>query len=198
MYTQVGQQVGRLAMRGDRTMFLFTFADEDATGSDSPAAQKALLRKRFENSGWECPQILDALDASRRSLFRPCKPDTHGSAQGLWTRGRVTLVGDAACASHCWRARVRRWPWWRRISSRENCAALTGIMPKLLGDTRICSGHSFSEKQMAALRFAGAFAPKSKFALFLRNQIFNLMAIPWVADLAVGRDLADNIALPDY
>ena len=53
-------------------------------------------------------------------------------------------------------------------------------------------------KQKAALRFAGAFAPKSKFGLFLRNQIFNLMAIRWIADLAIGHDLADNIALPDY
>ncbi len=53
-------------------------------------------------------------------------------------------------------------------------------------------------KQKAALRFAGAFAPKSKFALFLRNQIFKLMAIPWIADRAVGRDIADNLVLPDY
>ena len=49
-----------------------------------------------------------------------------------------------------------------------------------------------------AIRFAGTFAPKSNFAQFLRNQIFKLMAIPWIADLAVGRDLADRIALPDY
>ena len=54
------------------------------------------------------------------------------------------------------------------------------------------------KKQKAALRFAGTFAPKSKFSLFLRNQIFNLLTIPWIADLAVGRDFADNIALPDY
>jgi len=40
--------------------------------------------------------------------------------------------------------------------------------------------------------------PKSKFGLFLRNQIFELLAIPWIADLAIGHDLADNIALPDY
>jgi hypothetical protein len=53
-------------------------------------------------------------------------------------------------------------------------------------------------KQKAALRFAGAFAPKSRFGLFLRNQIFNLLAIRWIADLAIGDDLADKIALPDY
>ncbi len=54
------------------------------------------------------------------------------------------------------------------------------------------------KKQKAALRFAGTFAPKSNFALFLRNQVFRLMAIPGIADFAVGRDLADAIALPNY
>ncbi len=33
MYTQVGQQVARFAMRDDRTMFLFTFADNDIGGA---------------------------------------------------------------------------------------------------------------------------------------------------------------------
>ncbi|MGH9550970.1 MAG: hypothetical protein ACRD3W_16430, partial [Terriglobales bacterium] len=53
-------------------------------------------------------------------------------------------------------------------------------------------------KQKAALRFAGVFAPKSRFSMFLNNQIFKLLAIPWIADLAVGRDFADHIALPNY
>jgi 2-polyprenyl-6-methoxyphenol hydroxylase-like FAD-dependent oxidoreductase len=54
------------------------------------------------------------------------------------------------------------------------------------------------EKQKAALRFAGFFAPRSNLGLFFRNQIMKLLTIPWIADLAVGRDLADNIALPEY
>ena len=33
---------------------------------------------------------------------------------------------------------------------------------------------------------------------FLRNRIFDLLAIPGIADLAIGRDLADKISLPDY
>jgi 2-polyprenyl-6-methoxyphenol hydroxylase-like FAD-dependent oxidoreductase len=53
-------------------------------------------------------------------------------------------------------------------------------------------------KQKSALRFAGTFAPKSQFSLFMRNLFMNLMTIPWVADLVVGHDLADNIVLPQY
>ena len=54
------------------------------------------------------------------------------------------------------------------------------------------------KKQKVALRFAGSFAPKSRFSMFLRNQIFNLLRIGWIANLVVGRDLADHIELPDY
>ncbi len=53
-------------------------------------------------------------------------------------------------------------------------------------------------KQKGALRFAGFFAPKSKLALFARNQIMNLMRLPWIAELAMGRDMADKIKIPDY
>jgi 2-polyprenyl-6-methoxyphenol hydroxylase-like FAD-dependent oxidoreductase len=69
MYSQVGQEVGRFAMRGGRTMFLLIFADEEAAGGDDLQAQKALLRKRFGRSGWECPQILEALDAVEDLYF---------------------------------------------------------------------------------------------------------------------------------
>ena len=100
MYTQVGQQVGRFAMRDDRTMFLFIFRDDDVAGSDGPQAQKALLRKRFGNSGWECPHILDALDATDDLYFDRVSQIRMNPQQGLWTRGRVTLIGDAAsCVS---------------------------------------------------------------------------------------------------
>jgi 2-polyprenyl-6-methoxyphenol hydroxylase-like FAD-dependent oxidoreductase len=53
-------------------------------------------------------------------------------------------------------------------------------------------------KQAAAASFAAAFAPKSAFGVWLRNQVTRLMAIGPVADLAVGRNLRDNIDLPDY
>ncbi len=198
MYTQVGQQVGRFALHDDRTMFLFIFADESAAGADDVNAQKALLRKRFKNGGWECPQILDALDRADDFYFDRVSQIRMDPQQGLWTRGRVTLVGDAAsCVSF--------------LAGQGSALAMIAAYI-LAGELRQAGGdyaRAFQRyqnlfgpfvfnKQKAALRFAGAFAPKSKFAMFLRNRIFNLMAIPWVADLAVGRDLSDRIVLPDY
>ena len=198
MYTEVGQQVARFAMRDDRTMFLFIIRDEHMTGAEDLQAQKALLRRRFGNSGWECPQILDALDATDNLYFDRVSQIRMDPNDGLWTRGRVTLAGDAAfCVSF--------------LAGQGSALAMVASYI-LAGELHRANGDYATAfrryqdlfapfvlaKQKAALRFASAFAPKSKFGLFLRNQIFNLMAIPWIADLAAGRDLVDTIVLPNY
>jgi 2-polyprenyl-6-methoxyphenol hydroxylase-like FAD-dependent oxidoreductase len=200
MYTEVGQQVGRFAMRGDRTLFLFTFAAPEIEGTaiDDIKAQKALLRKRFGESGWECPKILEALDGVKELYFDRVSQVFMGPQTGSWTRDRVTLVGDAAfCVS---------------LLAGQGCALAMTAAYILAGELHR-AGPDYAtafaryqerfapfvlEKQKAALRFAGTFAPKSKFSMFLRNRVMNLMNIPLVADLAAGRDLADNLTLPEY
>jgi 2-polyprenyl-6-methoxyphenol hydroxylase-like FAD-dependent oxidoreductase len=59
-------------------------------------------------------------------------------------------------------------------------------------------GPFVAAKQESALRFAGFFAPKSRMSLFLRNQVMNLLRVRWIADRAIGQDLVDRIALPEY
>jgi hypothetical protein len=34
--------------------------------------------------------------------------------------------------------------------------------------------------------------------MFMRNQVMKLMAIPFITDLAVGREIRDEIELPEY
>ena len=53
-------------------------------------------------------------------------------------------------------------------------------------------------KQRGAERFAAAFAPKTRWGLFLRNQVIRAFAIPGLARLAFGRDIIDTLLLPDY
>ena len=198
MYTEVGQQVVRFAMRDDRTMFLFTFQDDDIGGADTVEAQKALLRKRFGASGWECPQILDALDTADDLYFDRVSQVRMDAEQGLWTRGRVTLVGDAACCVSLLAGQGSALAMVAAYILGGELHRAKGDFAQAFGRYQQRFGPFVFKKQKAALRFAGTFAPKSKFTLFLRNQIFNLMAVPWVANLAVGRDLADRIELPDY
>src|SRR5262249_7580618 len=100
MYGMPRRMLGRVALHGDRTLFLFVFtADPDV---DSPTeelalpAQKTLLRKRFGDGQWECPRILDALDGAQNFYFDRVSQIRMTS----WSQGRVALVGDAAfCVS---------------------------------------------------------------------------------------------------
>jgi 2-polyprenyl-6-methoxyphenol hydroxylase-like FAD-dependent oxidoreductase len=198
LYTEVGQQVGRFTMRGDRTLFLFTFADPDEAGPCDLSSQKALLRRRFGSSGWECPQILDALEAANNLYFDRVSQIRMDEHEGLWTRGRVTLVGDAASC-------VSLLAGQGTALAMVAAYILAGELHRSKGDyaeafARYQSlfGPFVREKQKAALRFAGFFAPKSNFSLFLRNQVMKLLDVPWIADLTVGRDIADRIPLPQY
>lgn len=199
LYTQVGQQIARFAMREDRTMFLFTFAEESTDSAIGDiGTQKALLHRRFGNSGWECPQILEALDSTSDLYFDRVSQIQMEPDQGLWTRGRVTLIGDAAsCASLL----------AGQGSGLAMVAAyvLAGELHRADSDYATAFrryqelfGPFVFGKQKAALRFAGTFAPKSRWALFLQNQIMNLLRIRWVADLAIRRSLTDDITLPEY
>ena len=200
MYTEVHQQVGRFTMRGDRTLFLFTFADDDAddAGPGDIQSQKALLRRRFGKSGWECPRILEALDAANDLYFDRVSQIRMDRREGLWTQGRVTLLGDAAsCVS---------------LLAGQGCALAMVAAYILAGELHRAGGdyaQAFARyqelfapfvqgKQKAALRFAGFFAPKSKLSLFVRNQVMNLLRIRWVADRAITSDLVDKLALPEY
>jgi len=193
-HTDVGQQVGRFAMRDDRTMFLFIFTDRTPDIPEDLPGQKACLRERFRGSGWECRDILAALeDVDTLYIDRVSQV-----RMDRWTHGRVALVGDAAfCVS--------------LLGGQGSALAMTaacilaGELKRAAGDHQAAFaqyqerlGAFIAGKQQAAVKLSTFFAPTSRFRLFLRNQVMNLMAIPFVTELAVGRELSDRIELPEY
>ena len=194
MRTEVGRQVGRLAMRDDRTMFVFVFKDADPRIPDDLLGQRALLREKFADFGWECPRIFAALDTAddlyldRVSQIR----------MDRWSKGRVALVGDAAfCVSLL----------GGQGSALAMVAAyiLAGELKRANGDHASAFaryqqvlGEFIAGKQKAAIQFAPFFAPRSRFGIFVRNQVMKLMSIPFIAEMAVGREMRDSIELPSY
>lgn len=66
LYNIPGRQVGRIALRGDRTMFLFVFRAEH---DDAGVGPKEQLRNQFGGAGWECREILAALDGADDLYF---------------------------------------------------------------------------------------------------------------------------------
>jgi 2-polyprenyl-6-methoxyphenol hydroxylase-like FAD-dependent oxidoreductase len=201
MHTEVGRQVARFAMRDNRTMFMFIFADASVDQKDAAdiQTQKSLLRENFGDTGWECPRILDLLDESgdiyfdRVSQIRMDPPD-----RGSWTRGRVTLLGDAASCVSLLAGQGTALAMVAAYILAGELRRSKGDYPSAFARYQELFGPFVLGKQKAALRFAGAFAPKSKFGLFFRNQVMNLMRIPWIASLVFSRDITDKITLPEY
>jgi 2-polyprenyl-6-methoxyphenol hydroxylase-like FAD-dependent oxidoreductase len=196
IYNEPGRMLGRFALHDDRTLFLFVFAiDVDAPPTMlGLTAQKAMLRERFGEGKWECPRILCELDRAQELYFDRVSQIRLDS----WSHGRVALVGDAAfCVS---------------LTAGQGSAlamiaayVLAGELAKA-GDRYKDAFRSYEEllrsfivsKQRGAERFAAAFAPKARWGLFLRNQVIKACAIPGLARLAFGRDIIDNLQLPNY
>lgn len=117
-YNVPGRQVARFAMRGDRTMFLFIVADPAAPSFEPHdlAHHRAYLREHFRAAGWECPAILDALDASDISIS--IASVRFGCRAGPRDGSRSS--GMRHTRRHSWRGRDRRWPSSGRTCSRAS------------------------------------------------------------------------------
>jgi 2-polyprenyl-6-methoxyphenol hydroxylase-like FAD-dependent oxidoreductase len=196
MYSEPSRMVGRVTLRDDRTLFLFVFATDVTPNSilTDVSEQKAMLRAQFSDQSWECAQILTALDRSNDLYFDRVSQ----IRMPKWSQGRIALVGDAAyCVS--------------LLAGQGAALAMMGAYV-LAGELAQAGGHhvegfanyenrlrAFIEvKQEGGERFAGAFAPKTRWGLFVRNQMIRAAAIPGFARLAFGRDIVDNLRLPDY
>lgn len=194
--SEPGRMLGRFSLREDRTLFLFVFA----TGIDSLPenlalpAQKSMVRRIFGGGRWECPGILDELDRTADLYFDSVSQIKIDS----WSRGRIALVGDSAfCVS--------------LMAGQGSALAMTAAY-MLAGELAKAGGQHqeafrnyeahlrtfIDAKQKGAERFAGAFAPKTQWGLFLRNQIIKAFVIPGLARISFGREVSDALRLPEY
>ena len=194
-YSLPGKQAARFAMRDDQTMFLFVFADPEGDYTKQPSINhKDVLRSEFGDAGWECSQILAAMESCGDIYFDRVSQ----IRMETWSRGRVSLVGDAAfCPS--------------LLAGQGSALAMIGAFV-LAGELSTAASRPekafksyerqlrpfISGKQDAAVKFSGYFAPKTRFGIFFRNQVTKAFKLPFVAKLAMGPSLLDRIDLPDY
>jgi 2-polyprenyl-6-methoxyphenol hydroxylase-like FAD-dependent oxidoreductase len=186
-----GRQISRFSMRDDKTLFLFVFRDEFMSGDEAP---KTLLRRVFAGAGWEWPRIEAEIERANDIYF----DSVSQVRMNHWAKGRIALVGDAAaCVS---------------LMAGEGTGLAIAEAYVLAGELHACRGdHAtafaryeerlmpfLETKQQTAEKFASTFAPKTSLGIAFRDLVTRLLRIPVVANYVIGRDLRDDLALPDY
>ena len=196
IYSEPGRMLGRFALRDDRTLFLFVFTAESDSFSATLdlAAQKAVLRSRFGEGGWECPRILSELDRTDDLYFDRVSQ----IKMEAWSRGRVALVGDAAFCVSLMAGQGSALAMTAAYVLAGELAKADGRHEDAFASYEAVLRNYIGAKQKGAERFSSAFAPKTRWGLFLRNQVIKACAIPGVATLAFGRDVIDTLRLPEY
>jgi 2-polyprenyl-6-methoxyphenol hydroxylase-like FAD-dependent oxidoreductase len=195
-YCRPGRMLGRVALSEDRTLFLFVFATDIGARSEilDTTAQKAMLRDVFGDGKWETSHILAELEQAQDFYFDRVSQ----IKMPTWSQGRVALVGDAAFC-------VSLMAGQGAALAMTAAYVLAGELGKM-GQRHEKAFHNYERilrtfiesKQEGAARFASAFAPKTRWGLFMRNQIIKASAIPGVARLSFGRNIIDTLKLPDY
>jgi 2-polyprenyl-6-methoxyphenol hydroxylase-like FAD-dependent oxidoreductase len=195
-YSEPGRMVARFALRDDRTLFLFVYADNDAHSADPhhPGDTKGVLRQAFGSVGWECPQILTRLDEADDVYFDRVSQIT----MNCWSKDRVALIGDAACC-------VSLLAGEGTGLAMLQAYVLAGELNAAGGDHRQAF-HGYEQllrpliegKQRAARTFASTFAPKTSLGLWTRNHASKLLGVPALADWIIRHEFRDDIKLPDY
>ena len=155
---------------------------------------KAALRDVFADEGWECNAILDSLDQAEEIYF----DEVSQIVMDRWSRGRVIVIGDAAAA-------VSLLAGEGTGLAMTQAYVLAGELNRADGDYRLAYERYerllrplVKQKQADARRFAAAFAPKTAAGVWVRNQATKLLAVPYVGDRLLSRQLTDSFALPAY
>ncbi len=191
-----GRQFARIALRGDRTVFLFVFRTELMTEPEPSNLReiRAVLRGIYKDLGWESPQILKAMDEVEEIYFDRVSQ----IRMDAWSRGRVMLIGDAASA-------VSLLAGEGTGIAMAEAYVLAGELERAKSDYRAAfRNHEerlrpfVERKQKAAEGFASSFVPRTPFGIWTRNQVTKLMRLPKVSDFFLGRTVSDDFEMPTY
>jgi 2-polyprenyl-6-methoxyphenol hydroxylase-like FAD-dependent oxidoreductase len=193
MYGRPGRMIGRFTLSDDQSLFLFVVAFEGALPTTLDA-QKALLRSLYRTDGWESAEILRRLETTQELYIDQVSQIVAPS----WSSGRVVLVGDAAfCPSLLAGQGSALAIVAAYVLAGELARSPGGVDEALAAYERLLRPY-IATKQAGAARFAGAFAPRSRFGLWFRNLVIRSLALPGFAKFTIGREIIDRLALPDY
>jgi 2-polyprenyl-6-methoxyphenol hydroxylase-like FAD-dependent oxidoreductase len=193
-FSKPGRSIARYALRGGRSAFLFVFAKDRQIPTHETPLHKAILRQTFGQDGWETQEILACMDRTDDLYFDAVSQ----IRMPQWSRGRVALVGDAA---HCPSLMAGAGSAFAMLGA----YILAGELHKAGGDhAKAFAAYEgrmrpfIDRQQRDAERFAPAFAPRTRFGLFVRDTVLNLLKFRPLAVWFTRRNFADAFDLPDY
>ncbi|MFF8599441.1 FAD-dependent monooxygenase [Streptomyces sp. NPDC015232] len=196
----VGYNVpGRLASVGAdhrdpaRAGAFFVFASTELSyDRHDPEQQKRLIAGAFSGLGWEVPRLLDSLHQAPELYF-----DSISRADvNTWSRGRVCLVGDAACG-----ATIGGMGTGTAVVA---AYVLAGELARAQGDHRTAFARyerrlrTYAEGCQAGGDRTGKFlAPATTTGIRLRNTLLSRRLL-LNGMLKLGEKVSSTVTLPDY
>jgi 2-polyprenyl-6-methoxyphenol hydroxylase-like FAD-dependent oxidoreductase len=115
-----------------------------------------------------------------------------------WSRGRTVLVGDAAFCVSLMAGQGAALAMTAAYVLAGELAKADGKYMAAFATYEALLRDFIGSKQRGAEHFASAFAPRTRWGLFLRNQVISALAIPGLAKFAFGKDIVDSLELPEY
>jgi 2-polyprenyl-6-methoxyphenol hydroxylase-like FAD-dependent oxidoreductase len=194
MYSKPGRMIGRFTLHDDRALFLFVLANDGRPLPQTLEDQKALLQKTHKNDQWELRFILRELDRTKDLYF----DSVSQIRMPAWSKGRIALIGDAAFCVSLLAGQGSALAMISAFVMAGELAKAEGNYERAFANYESRLRAYIEMKQKGAEMFAGAFAPRTTWGLWFRNQVIRAFAIPGVARLAVGREISDRLPLPDY
>ncbi|WP_329425157.1 FAD-dependent monooxygenase [Streptosporangium sp. NBC_01495] len=198
IYNTPGKLVGMYSARGNtEAKATFYFASPPLSyDRHDVEQQKKILAEAFADVGWEAPRLLDAMRDARDFYFDSIS-QVHVDS---WSRGRVTLLGDAACCAS-------------PLSGMGTGLAMIGAYV-LAGELAAAGGDhraGLARYEEAMREYATGcqksgdgvgkwMVPDSRFMAWFINQNYRLLPyVPWKGLIAKGiRQTANAVTLKDY
>jgi 2-polyprenyl-6-methoxyphenol hydroxylase-like FAD-dependent oxidoreductase len=154
--------------------------------------QRAIIRRTYAGLGWQVPRLLAALpDAPDLYFDAICRVDARP-----WTRGRIALIGDAACGATLGGMGTG--------TALVAAYVLAGELAEAGGDHTVAYPRyerllrDFARRCQKGGDRTGAFlAPRHAWGIRLRNGLLNRRLVVRLS-LSVAADRTNDIDLPRY
>lgn len=196
-HATLGRRVGLFGVNGKKEAMASFFFASDPLQYDRRdiLQQKQILRDKFAGMAWQVPRLLELMDSAPDFYF----DSVSQIRMDTWSRGSVTLVGDAA---HC----------GSPVSGLGTTMAVTGAYV-LAGELMAAGGNhtiAFPRYETRMREFTincqkladgvDWFVPKTHFKFWLSHKIWQILPYtPWKNMMnELPTKAATSIQLPDY